>query len=65
MKPMSLTHLRWQINKKDAAAWNSRVHSFRLPKALYEELVRRTYAQGRRPADVIRTLVSAWLESQR
>lgn len=43
----------------------AKTYSFRLPLADYLELVRRARAQGRRPAAVIRGLVSAWLHAQR
>ncbi len=65
MNPMSLSHLRWQVNYKQTSRRNSRVFSVRIPVDMYIALVRRAHSQGRRHPDVVRALIASWLESYR
>ncbi len=58
MALMDLSRLRFEKRK-------TKIYSVRLSLADYMELSRRARAQGRRPAAIIRALVSAWLQAQR
>lgn len=58
MPIIDLNRLRFEKRK-------TKIYSVRLALSDYLELTRRARVQGRRPAAVIRGLVSAWLEAQR